>query len=578
MAWFNRRNSVPNTSYGYAPPDDAVVSGWICSSPRCGYGGSYAPSRWPQSCPFCGSSADPEFAEPWAHDALRSRLLFELEVVTRNPDHDNYRPAWALNSELLLWAYEDARRNGRPTVDARRAWADHMRTMPTGLSWTRLIWAELECGDVDAAVEDVFTWLGESDWRGQETDPSWQPDLPQMRGLMDCLLKTEQAARTAGLPVSAELRREVLDLAELGYDELSNDDMKSVIECVIGPFGEGTPPSWGSSFPGFRSPADLLTPADVARFGRMKILGEGECLIGNDVGADIDLGYGGGEGLMLVNYSDRPITTDELARHSAEGSWEAVGAWQLVLAMPMDDYLFPNSNPTLNMIRDRGILALHEITGGIPRSNLNFYESERYVELTGEFGEEAGERSKFPPDSVSPDNFLATRDHHKDHVLRAAAARRPRRATSRPGSTPAIAAGGAEDLSIFYWQALGHLITCGPLCGALSEAYEPHFVSRALASAEVTDHGQFADALSKMATKDRSDAERPAFWTGMACLGMARFIEDYLSEEQTGSAAHTNLVDIGLTVLNEAGWLGTSVFDEGLSDFEKQRLAELRSH
>lgn len=103
MGLFSRRPMpLPRTSYGYVPPPEATASGWKCTDEdECGTGGQEIPRRWPYRCPNCGAETDPEFNEPWAHQARGAWLSGKAE--DKSGEYPNGDPFWqrALASPLL---------------------------------------------------------------------------------------------------------------------------------------------------------------------------------------------------------------------------------------------------------------------------------------------------------------------------------------------------------------------------------------------------------------------------------------------------------------------------------------------
>lgn len=152
-----RLRPLPRTSYGYQPPPQATARGWRCANPDCG-----APVRyWPRRCRLCGWPADPEFDEPWAHEALGAELSWR---VSRFPGSGAGIP----QERLIEWRLKDAllRRDWPAAAAARAAMHGYIRSRQAGDSrWNPgfllglAVFDAIELGDLDGAAGDLCCWL-----------------------------------------------------------------------------------------------------------------------------------------------------------------------------------------------------------------------------------------------------------------------------------------------------------------------------------------------------------------------------------------------------------------------------------
>ena len=118
-----RRRSLPPTSYGYQPPTEATAHSWRCANYDCGA----VVRRWSRRCRGCDSPVDPEFDEPWAHEALGAELSWQIRV---HPE----RGAGMLQERLMEWRLKDAllRNDGRAAAaaqEAMRGYVDRQRAV-----------------------------------------------------------------------------------------------------------------------------------------------------------------------------------------------------------------------------------------------------------------------------------------------------------------------------------------------------------------------------------------------------------------------------------------------------------------
>jgi hypothetical protein len=163
-----RLRPLPRTFYGYQPPPQATAHGWRCANHDCGA----TVRRWPRRCRLCGWSADPEFDEPWAHEALGRELSWRVRYLPRSG-------AGIPLDRLIEWHLKDALlRRDRPAAAAARAAMRHyIRSRKVVDSWwnpsflLRLaVFDAIELGDLDGAADDLCCWLGVVDDDRTEED------------------------------------------------------------------------------------------------------------------------------------------------------------------------------------------------------------------------------------------------------------------------------------------------------------------------------------------------------------------------------------------------------------------------
>jgi hypothetical protein len=155
-----RLRPLPRTSYGYHPPPEASVHGWRCANYYCGA----AVRRWPRRCRLCGWAADPEFDEPWAHEALGIELSWQVR-------HFPGSAAGIPRERLIEWHLKDAllRRDRLAAAAARQDMHAYIRTRQAEDSWWNpgfllglAVFDAIDLGDLDGAADDLCLWLGVS--------------------------------------------------------------------------------------------------------------------------------------------------------------------------------------------------------------------------------------------------------------------------------------------------------------------------------------------------------------------------------------------------------------------------------
>lgn len=215
MALFGPK-PLPFTSYGYQPPRGATARGWVCTNPDCGAGEPEPVPRWPFRCRRCGWPADPQFDEPWAHEARGAELEWE---ITNFPGTRGE----VARIQLLNWNLKDAlRHRDAPAAAAARAairaHADaERREQP---SWnpvflfTAAVWDGLAAGDLDGAASDLCAWLDMSTGEGADDNNAIRHNA---RNLIDAAAKFLASPGGAAHPRAVEVRKGCLRIAEGAY-------------------------------------------------------------------------------------------------------------------------------------------------------------------------------------------------------------------------------------------------------------------------------------------------------------------------------------------------------------------------
>lgn len=298
-----------------------------------------------------------------------------------------------------------------------------------------------------------------------------------------------------------------------------------------------------------RTPADLITPGALAQYGRFQFLGPELSGVADHTAAWALL-----EPLREGLYSD-PQTKQraiaEIRRHAQQGEWEAVGAWKCAFDM------VPDADLEADMT-DAALLAL----AGMRITNLAIHLGPDHLRRFEELTSEPAPNDGFFGPPVFDSNFGPTRQYYFDQAIAAAAARTPERIPNRPGVQP----GQLGDAARGLWD-FGMLVLRGPLLVNPDIRFEPSTVRSAVKAAKDVDHGLFCEQVSVLLAEQARES-----FNGWAFMGAARFLEDYLDPELTGSAVHTKLVDAGLEQLAATGILGVGMTVDVLSRFERERL------
>lgn len=159
MAGFLLPRRPPRTSYGYQAPPEATIRGWRCANYECGA----AVRRWPRRCRLCGWPANPDFDEPWAHEALGAELSWR---VRHFPDAKAVIP----RERLIEWRLKDAllHRDLPSAAAARAAMHRYISSrQAAGGRWDPgfllglAVFDAVELGDLDGAAGDLCHWLSQ---------------------------------------------------------------------------------------------------------------------------------------------------------------------------------------------------------------------------------------------------------------------------------------------------------------------------------------------------------------------------------------------------------------------------------
>ena len=207
MAQWRRRPRLL-TSYGYRPPPEATIRGRRCASRDCG-----APvGRLRRRCARCGGPADPEFDEPWAHDALGAELGW---LARSGPGGESA----AARDRLIAWRVRDAvvRRDHPAAAEARRAMRDYAgRRRAEDARWGPgpmlgfAVSSALGLGDLDGAAGDLCLWLELS--AGEEAAGAPCP-VGNATSVLHAAVTFLARPGGAAHPLAEEIRRECLRIA-----------------------------------------------------------------------------------------------------------------------------------------------------------------------------------------------------------------------------------------------------------------------------------------------------------------------------------------------------------------------------
>jgi hypothetical protein len=209
MALWRRRPRLL-TSYGYQPPPEATVHGWRCASRDCAMPVRY----WRRRCRRCGSPADPEFDQPWAHEALGAELTWLVTLATVAPG----REAGLARDRLIGWRVKDAvlRGDGPAAAAARRVMRDHAELRRTADSrWSPgpmlglAVSGALGLSDLDGAAGDLCFWLEMS---GEDT-AGGRCAFGNATSVMHAVVTFLAAPGGAAHPLADEIRRGCLRVA-----------------------------------------------------------------------------------------------------------------------------------------------------------------------------------------------------------------------------------------------------------------------------------------------------------------------------------------------------------------------------
>lgn len=203
-----RLRPLPKTSYGYQPPPQATARGWRCANQDCGATVRHRARR----CRLCGWPADPEFDEPWAHEALGAELSWRVRQFPK-------KGGGFQQERLIEWRVRDAlrRRDWSSAAAARTAMHDYIRSRQAEDNWWDpafllglAVFDAIELGDLDGAASDLACWLAAfSDDRPAESHRS----LANAKSVMNAAVAFLAAAGGEDHPRAAEIRKGCLRVA-----------------------------------------------------------------------------------------------------------------------------------------------------------------------------------------------------------------------------------------------------------------------------------------------------------------------------------------------------------------------------
>lgn len=199
---------LPRTSYGYQPPPQATAHGWRCANHDCGA----AVRRWPRRCRRCGWPADPEFDQPWAHEALGAELSWQIRQFPRSG-------AGIPQERLIEWHLKDAllRRDWPSAAAARGAMHRYIRSRQMVDSWWNpgfllglAVFDAIELRDLDGAADDLCCWLSAfaSDWIEED-----RTALANAKSVINAGVAFLAAPGGEGHPRAGEIRKGCLRIA-----------------------------------------------------------------------------------------------------------------------------------------------------------------------------------------------------------------------------------------------------------------------------------------------------------------------------------------------------------------------------
>lgn len=201
---------MKRTSYGYQPPPGATARGWRCANEECGA----TVRRWPRRCRRCGWPADPEFDEPWAHEALGVELSWQIRC---SPKTSTGIP----QERLIEWRLKDAmlRRDWPSVAVARAAMHHYIRARQAEDTWWSpgfllglAVFDAIELGDLNGAAGDLCCWLAVFD-PGPDRDRDSGGSLANAESVMNAGVAFLAAPGGEDHPRAAEIRKGCLRLA-----------------------------------------------------------------------------------------------------------------------------------------------------------------------------------------------------------------------------------------------------------------------------------------------------------------------------------------------------------------------------
>jgi hypothetical protein len=358
MRLFGKTRRLPVTTYGYEPPPGATARGWRCADEQCGTGGDEVPRRWPFRCTACGAPADPEFDDPWAHDARGPWLRTQLAAA----EQDRLRAFW--ESELIGWRYREALRVGdQDTAEATRADAHHFMSGMAGEAQSSLLFHivhdSLHHNLLDAAAEDLGFWRVRTVTDGVDHDNARRTNCRQLLSEMLNFLEHPQAAQH---PAAPGLRSAASELRDTIRDVLTVDLLRRTQHLDVDVFQPAAP----------YDPVPIDPVERLAAFGRYAF---------DPMRSDLDPQSVWSE-IVGPNYETAVADPDQFCRQLAAvaipaGGWAVYGAQRLVVELLggayRDHYFLTMQDAALDWLHARGV----------PTASLTGYEMARWNETHG---------------------------------------------------------------------------------------------------------------------------------------------------------------------------------------------------
>jgi hypothetical protein len=357
MGLFRRSRPLPVTSYGYVAPPGATARGWRCPGDDCGTGGETAPRRWPFRCPECGEPVDPEFDEPWAHEARGPWLRRQMEMANQE-----VRGFW--EGELAAWVHRDALRAGDASAARSAQAAAHRLAERTGGETTgslhfHIVDASIRHDRLDDAAVELEFWLTRTRTDGVEESGSRRTNCRGLLGAMVTFLEHPGAAQH---PAAPALRGAAAELRDAISEVLTVDLERRSRHLRADRFEPAGPPA--------RVPVDPVER--LVAFGRYSFDPMGSDLDPVDVWTQI----------VAPHHESAVADPDAWCRRLAglalpAGGWAVYGAQRMVVELLGGDYrgreFLVMQDAALDWMHARGVASAH-LTG---------YERARWAETRG---------------------------------------------------------------------------------------------------------------------------------------------------------------------------------------------------
>lgn len=194
MGLFGHKRMPPRTTFGYEPPEDAVLRSWICSD-KCG-AGDVEPDlrRWPKRCPGCGGEICTNLLEePWAHAAKR----VEIDSRIRSPRFEHDREI-AQNDDRLWWFREALTRGDRERAERQR---EIIRNNPAflgpGYNSFAIVQYALETSYFDLALDELQQWRTRTSFEDLARDNERRTNARQLASQLIAFYETPEISNDA---------------------------------------------------------------------------------------------------------------------------------------------------------------------------------------------------------------------------------------------------------------------------------------------------------------------------------------------------------------------------------------------